>query len=1002
MDAAISKGRLRQQILSGEQDIDALSGGGNSMTYNQYQQQYPQQNAYVPPGQFDDGGGSRKASLTSQLTVNRFFKRRGGHPAGAGFDDENGVDIGAITNNTSFDDITHLRGSGPYALSGVSKTLDTTPFIPTLGVPGLNKPQNNIQYRKQLNHQKKLTLANGARAMSLAGGNPMTQPQSQPVPMDPRAMSLGGPRTMSLQLQNGPRAMSLTNRGPMGPGPAPMPGPMHPGNPRAMSLRNQNPMYQGQMGQPQMGQPGMGQYPGQPMGQPMGPGPNGRAMSLGNRNNSLTNQYNGYRPMPNQPYAQQGPVYGQPGPAPGPNGYRQPYQPNYNHGLQQPPFQQPGFQPNQPNYPQQTQHSNDSLMNVVEEEEEQPPPPPTKDAAPRRIPPPTLDPASNDEDADTSLPLSSSSPLHDSKEDVVYKFDDETESPLVSRKSTIKKSNSMRLRKLDLFNASREPVPHHGSPLKNKPAVSRDSLAEESPFKADSKAKLQQLASANEPSDNDCDEPESDTLAKRLGSDLKLDNARLVSDDVDEVLPSPDIKDKHESDSDDEPSYDTSVRTRELDRTLQPTRMRSLVANTAFSLFRNASSSSHAAPTNDSKTSIYLSDDAQRNVVPDASDKSTFSRENNGTPPTANTSNDGSRNKNVLELINTTLPEDDEDELMSKKDRKRSSFSLTGKSKSFLRRLSKSSRRSSAAQPDYDDDDTLPRSTSFTSAPLQKRSTSTSTLAPAKPLKFTKDELAMMTCNNDLLNELQLVTAELAGSIKRELALESKLKNSSYEPSRTDDLEAQVLEKSRIISELQEKLANERRLRFISEEHALLLEHGQSPSALKLSYEKNEMYKQLLAKNELVNQLQDKLSEYQSEDNLVEKYNELVRENSELKFNKSSSNLERPATIRTVSSKQLLLGSEYSLEELPDSHAELSVLRTQRDELREMITKLTSSHQYELKQAHDKIRNLEDRLQHTNAINDKLSKRDKSEHAERSLGGLQGFTIVSPTKKFFD
>ena len=92
-----------------------------------------------------------------------------------------------LTNGSSvsFDDITHMRNRGPYAMNS-HKALDTAPIIPTLGAggtlgglgPASGSKVNNVQYRKQMNQQKKLAMINGARANSLATGNPMMGQQS--------------------------------------------------------------------------------------------------------------------------------------------------------------------------------------------------------------------------------------------------------------------------------------------------------------------------------------------------------------------------------------------------------------------------------------------------------------------------------------------------------------------------------------------------------------------------------------------------------------------------------------------------------------------------------------------------------------------------------------------------------------------------------------------------------------------------------------------------------
>lgn len=328
-----------------------------------------------------------------------------------------------------------------------------------------------------------------------------------------------------------------------------------------------------------------------------------------------------------------------------------------------------------------------------------------------------------------------------------------------------------------------------------------------------------------------------------------------------------------------------------------------------------------------------------------------------------------------------------------RRDRRRSTASISSKSKNFMKRLSRT-----GSKKEVEDG-------------LQARHRVPSVKSlhehAKQPLKFSKEELAIMTCNNDLQNELHLVTSELAMSIKRELALESQLrqKNRGERPF-SSATEAELVEKSRLAVELQEKLNNERRLRFISEEHAILAEHGQSPSALKLDYEKNEIYKQLLAKNDMVNQLQSRLEEMSftrnsdHDEDLLHKYNELLKENSELKAQLEQNQRAQPYT-------------DYSDAQVTDAHedaqAEIVSLRTQRDELREMISKLTAAKDVELRVANDRVRSLGSKLEKASHINDMLTKRlDKPEddHVQQfgpSQGGrLQGLAVVSSTKRFFD
>lgn len=217
----------------------------------------------------------------------------------------------------------------------------------------------------------------------------------------------------------------------------------------------------------------------------------------------------------------------------------------------------------------------------------------------------------------------------------------------------------------------------------------------------------------------------------------------------------------------------------------------------------------------------------------------------------------------------------------------------------------------------------------FSSASFTSLTKKESTSSPAKQpqFKFTREELGIMNCNNELLNELELVTTELASAVRRELSLENKLRGGSSplsgrflpnsESKDESVMERQLIKNQNEIADLQDKLNKERRLRFISEEHALLMENGITPSPLKLNYEKTEIYRQLLLKNDEVNQLQDRLDEYErkynggasnvsgisaptypkeiglpptsessssSNNDMLAGYNQLLNENTDLKF----------------------------------------------------------------------------------------------------------------------
>lgn len=1052
--AATTKGKIRQQILAGEHDIDTLSGFANQGKLqipdgqipphyppNQYPpQQYPPQlspygqqpamngslsnhDLITPVNQranpYPDSSSSRKGSMAS-MSMGRFFKRKGG----AAFDDETGMDIADVSGETfTFNDIQHMRSS------------DSAPIIPVLDAHNPENFKNNIQYRKYMNHQKKLNLASGARAMSLAGNNPMASNSITSYP-DARAMSLGnqGPRSMSLNSNATrgrvpPGANGFPQNGHpngyMGPnayggGPAAYGGPggyrPPPNGPRAMSMRSpMSPMSPGSRVPPQYmrtnslnSNAAMG--PG-----PMRPGPNGQSGPM---------MYNGHMGPPAGPMGPMGPMgprsqsltqggnyygYGPPGqlkqgPQMRSNGYH--YDP-YNNGQLGVPRPGPGGTPGP-----QGANSNDSFMNVVEEEEE-------KDEVE-----PNIDDASVGSGNSPSAPAQTPSKERD-EDDLVYNFEENATSPQVSRKSTLKKNNSMRVRRLDLFkNKDSTSSPDQNATGRMSPTIDMDTIRDRESKKSMFDLDDQEIAKH---------QAENARKLQSLGSSL-------TENDKDVFLTAPEFRSPVKKSTG---SQNTSPSKNDgLANSRSPPRSNTtnnIVANTAYSNFKppafggednnsgNDSSDWTSADTDGADSSHYLGSKSTINALNQHNDiydeESTYNNTSDshepGTPlpkgglsaaSRANSNADIHRFRPTSILLadqnrqNDLDVSDDESFYIKKDNRKSRSASISSKSKNFIKRLSRSGTKGS-------EKDLEP------SGPTKK------------PLKFTKEDLAIMTSNNDLQNELQLVASELAQSIKRELALEAQLRSvGGHEELDTAsfvdrDSQEESLQKAKIIADLQEKLNNERRLRFISEEHAILSEHGQSPSALKLDYEKNELYKALLSKTDLVNQLQDRLDDMQEskgesrDGELLQKYNELLKENAELKAMSGTS------TKRLGEESQRLLSQDFDKKSLhlfrrsltPEREAdkaELMNLRSQRDELREMITKLTSSQNAELKTAYDKIKMLEDKLDQMNLFNEKLTKRDKqsvtSTSGKAAFGGaskggkLQGLSVISSRPTLFD
>lgn len=1160
MDAS-DRVQLRQQLLAGENSVNTLSGfaanGKLQFAENTFHQNFPRQqmnqgghmpmHAYQDPLQMSNHdlitpvlesaqqNSSRKASMNS-MSMQRFFRRKG--PDGGAFDEENGADIGDFTRDMSFKDIAHLRGSGRYNISA-STSMDTAPIIPVLGFTGAGgagpKNLNNVQYRKYMNQQKKLNLAQGARAMSLAGGgNPMggQDPRSMSFTNNPnnRAMSLGNP--LNNQSANNNRAMSLNSNGMMGPG-----GPMNgmPNRPRipmnGPPMGNMYPQYspyQGQMNHnPHMNPNQMAHNPqmthmNPQMGQQMGP-----QMYQTGMNGPQQYPNGGYPPhtmsmRSGNPYFQRVPPQGpranslttgppnafQENNPPSPGIGQQNFAQNASQVKSQSNVQnsQASFAGSQPQNASGTAQvsestasgqrasnfgvgaSSDSLMNVMEEEEEE--------DSQSNIKKPAIGASAN-----TSLPLSDSS----DDEDRVYTFDDEDDaSTQISRKSTIKKSNSMRVRKLDLFKRKPPSSPDLLESL--DPGSETPDLSHASVMGTVNKSKeLPEIPDGTFHGDSI---PEHHLLLK---STSDVDTSHLIdvySNPAESLVPqfSQTLTNVDSNGSDSRPAK-------------RLIKLRSLTQNTAFSKLRNSSMTSqttaalgntlidqlpdtrhlldnekdiceengmqtsgarrkspenrgpdpnYRAGSETQSNSSYYSNGIVKQVDTSATQESLVLPDQPKIPTNSQTQGDklthtfefsstermsvpqrpgasftsdvtpGGSAEN-LERMNSALStrqaslSRSNSELksqglvpsstllrgetisevpaaapivdMDKKDKRKSSTSLSSKSRTFIKRLSKSGSRRSIADElnDHEGD--------------RSRVVSSALAKSIKPFHLTKDELAIMNCNNDLQNELQLVTNELALSIKRELTLEAQMRsrfgNSSPSLSKSTASDSDTLDKLKIIADLQDKLNKERRLRFISEEHAILAEHGQSPSALKLDYEKNELYKQLLSKNDLVIQLQDKLEEAEARDvteydnDMMHKFNDVLKENLDLKARLKQLEMEATKQSEETAAHSKDVEGEKSVHEY--DQALIMSLRTQRDELREMITKLSASQNVELKVAQERIKTLEAKVEKTNQINDKLSRRLEKSNTSNGArfgsgqgGKLQGFSIVSSSNKLFD
>lgn len=139
---------------------------------------------------------------------------------------------------------------------------------------------------------------------------------------------------------------------------------------------------------------------------------------------------------------------------------------------------------------------------------------------------------------------------------------------------------------------------------------------------------------------------------------------------------------------------------------------------------------------------------------------------------------------------------------------------------------------------------------------------------PKQRVLITPEHINLLKQNSSLIQELQLVSTELAESIARETRLESELESrrNLAEPESPSglsfiDFETELRKKSSKIVELIQQLNEERLKRFIAEEQNLLYQHGIKPAPAELSLKITELKMQLDSKDQQLQSLQTQLQD---------------------------------------------------------------------------------------------------------------------------------------------
>lgn len=263
-------------------------------------------------------------------------------------------------------------------------------------------------------------------------------------------------------------------------------------------------------------------------------------------------------------------------------------------------------------------------------------------------------------------------------------------------------------------------------------------------------------------------------------------------------------------------------------------------------------------------------------------------------------------------------------------------------------------------------------------------------VSPTEKLNLTVEQLGIIEANQSLINELQLMTKELTDSIQREVKLENDLRNYKLNINPTIDtsdyetMDKEIRDKSLIISKLMNELNEERRKRNIAEEHVLLWEKNaeETPSALQLNYEKLHLESELINKQELINQQQQLIYQFDSEKlKFKEDYSKFESENLNYKKKiipdlqneiellrnhdmQSGKKFQEKAEKLQLENRQLKL----ELKEFKQNN----LVENQRDALRDALKSLKEQKDKEIRQANEKISQMDLRIQKLSDLNEKL------------------------------
>lgn len=252
-----------------------------------------------------------------------------------------------------------------------------------------------------------------------------------------------------------------------------------------------------------------------------------------------------------------------------------------------------------------------------------------------------------------------------------------------------------------------------------------------------------------------------------------------------------------------------------------------------------------------------------------------------------------------------------------------------------------------------DGDELLENSSNGTCVSSESKTTSQ---AFSKQDKVANDDLVKR--NIALLDEVRLVTSELADSIRYELGIPESVE---IEPRTTDttidNLMMSRQERVSLIVSFQNKLDVERRQRVVAEE---ILQAAYSNSTFKLAYDAIELERRAaLSEQKLQNALQENSIMAKELKQLRKKLSTLEAGSDKLEESSDGEELsEEAGTAIKPETKPV------AVKRKPVSNIEnIEAIESQRDALREALRSLRERKDHELKLSTERIRQLEEKLE---------------------------------------